>query len=116
MVNNLVRHDWTEKEIFEIYNTPLLDLVYKAATIHRKFHEPSEVQVSSLLSIKTGACSEDCAYCPQSARYKIGVGVEPLMEVEQVVEASLEKAEKLRKSILKSAFEGKLVDMEGEIR
>lgn len=83
-----IRHDWTEREIFEIYNMPLLDLVYKASTIHRKFHEPSEVQVSSLLSIKTGACSEDCAYCPQSARYRTGIEVEPLMEIDEVIETA----------------------------
>ena len=88
MDNNSIRNDWTENEILEIYNLPLLDLIYKAATIHRKFQTASEVQVSSLLSIKTGACSEDCAYCPQSARYKTGIEVEPLMEVKEVVETA----------------------------
>lgn len=83
---NGTKHNWTEKEILEIYNMPLLDLVFKAAAIHRKFHSASEVQVSSLLSIKTGACPEDCAYCPQSSRYKTGVEFEPLMEVEGVIE------------------------------
>src|SRR3989338_8396630 len=83
-----IRHDWTEKEILEIYNMPLLELVYKAAGVHRKFHDPGEVQVSSLLSIKTGACSEDCAYCPQSARYKTGLKVEPLLEIEEVIGAA----------------------------
>ena len=87
-MSNLIRYDWTEQEILDIYSMPLLDLVFKAASIHRKFHEPSEVQVSSLLSIKTGACSEDCAYCPQSARYKTGIEIEPLMEVDEVIEAA----------------------------
>lgn len=83
-----IRHNWTEKEILEIYSTPLLDLVYKSATIHRKFHTASEIQVSSLVAVKTGACQEDCTYCPQSARYKTGVSAQPLMEVEQVIEAA----------------------------
>jgi len=84
----LIKHNWTEKEILEIYSMPLLDLVYEAAAIHRKFQAASEVQISSLLSIKTGACSEDCAYCPQSARHRTGIEVGPLMKVEEVVEAA----------------------------
>ncbi len=81
-----IRHDWTEDEILGIYNTPLLELIYKAATLHRKFHDPCEVQVSSLLSIKTGACPEDCAYCPQSARYRTGIEMHPLLPLEQVTD------------------------------
>ena len=89
MINTeYIRHDWAEKEVLDIYSMPLLDLVYRAATMHRKFHAASEVQVSSLLSIKTGACTEDCAYCPQSARYKTGISANPLMEVGQVIEAA----------------------------
>ena len=83
-----IRHDWTEKEILNIYNMPLLELVYRAATVHRFFHDASEVQVSSLLSIKTGACPEDCAYCPQSAHYKTDIKAYPLMEVMQVVKVA----------------------------
>ncbi len=83
-----VRYDWTEGEILDIYNMPLLELIYRAAAIHRKFHEPSEVQVSSLLSVKTGACPEDCAYCPQSARYKTGIESHSLLEVSQVAQAA----------------------------
>ncbi|MCH8003507.1 MAG: biotin synthase BioB [Nanoarchaeota archaeon] len=83
-----VRHDWTEKEILGIYNIPLLELVYKAATIHRKFHDPKEVQVSSLLSIKTGACPEDCAYCPQSARYHTDIDIGPLLPLQKVIEVA----------------------------
>jgi len=83
-----VRHDWTEKEILGIYNLPLLELVYKAATIHRKFHDPKEVQVSSLLSIKTGACPEDCAYCPQSARYHTDIDIGPLLPLQKVIEVA----------------------------
>jgi len=84
----LIKHDWKEKEILDIYNTPLLELVYKAAKIHRKFHDPSEVQVSSLLSIKTGACPEDCIYCPQSARYKTGIEVHPLLPLDKVIQTA----------------------------
>ncbi|HLG24225.1 MAG TPA: biotin synthase BioB [Candidatus Nanoarchaeia archaeon] len=82
------KNNWTAKEIIEIHNSPLLELVYRAATVHRKHNDPSEVQVSSLLSIKTGACSEDCSYCPQSARYHTGLKVEPLLNVDEVVDSA----------------------------
>lgn len=78
----------TRHEIAEIYHRPLLDLIYEAATVHRNNNAYSEVQVSSLISIKTGGCSEDCAYCPQAARYHTGVDVHALMKVEQVVDAA----------------------------
>lgn len=81
-----IRYNWTKKQIAEIYNVPLLELVYRAATIHRKYHNPSEVQISSLISIKTGGCPEDCAYCPQSALYHTGVKVQKLMSLEEVSE------------------------------
>lgn len=79
---------WTKEEITEIYNQPLLDLIYEAASIHRKNNDYSEVQISSLISIKTGGCPEDCAYCPQAARYHTGVNVHALMQVEQVQDAA----------------------------
>lgn len=79
-----LKHDWTIEEISEIYNKPFLELVFEAATAHRKFHDPREVQVSSLISIKTGGCPEDCAYCPQAARYHTDIKVHKLMEVEEV--------------------------------
>ena len=79
-----IRHDWTKEEIIEIYNKPLLDLIYEAATIHRKYHNPNEVQVSTLLSIKTGGCPEDCAYCPQAARYHTDIETNDLMTVDMV--------------------------------
>lgn len=79
-----VRNNWTLNEIQEIYNRPLLDLIFDAAIVHRQNKSYSEVQVSSLISIKTGGCKEDCAYCPQAARYNTGVEVEPLMTVEKV--------------------------------
>ncbi len=79
------RHDWTKEEILEIYNSPFLDLVYRASTAHRKYHNPQEVQVCTLLSVKTGGCPEDCGYCPQAARYHTDVKVQKLMEVDEVL-------------------------------
>ena len=64
-----IRHDWKFEEVSEFYDMPLLDLVYKSAGIHRHFHDSKQVQISSLVSIKTGGCPEDCSYCPQAARY-----------------------------------------------
>lgn len=76
--------DLTKEEILKIYNTPLLELISKASEVHQKFHKIGEVQVSSLLSIKTGGCPEDCSYCPQAARYHTEVKVHKLMSVEEV--------------------------------
>lgn len=81
-----IRHDWTLQEIKEIYDQPLLELVFRAAEIHRKYNDTAEVQVCTLLSIKTGGCTEDCAYCPQAARYNTGVNVQALMKQEEVLE------------------------------
>lgn len=75
----------TKEALLELYNKPLLELVFEAATIHREFHNPREVQMSSLLSIKTGGCPEDCGYCPQAARYHTGLKAQKLMEVDDVV-------------------------------
>ena len=83
-----IRNNWTKEEIAEIYHSPLLDLVYRAATIHRENKDYSEVQISSLLSIKTGGCPEDCSYCPQAARYQTDLEVQALMSVEQVTDAA----------------------------
>lgn len=87
-MNAIVKNNWTKEEIKEIYNRPLLDLIYEAATIHRENSDYAEVQISSLLSIKTGGCPEDCAYCPQAARYHTDVNVHALMKTEQVVAAA----------------------------
>jgi biotin synthase len=76
------------KEITEIYDSPLLDLVFRSAAVHRMFHDPSEVQVSSLLSIKTGGCVEDCGYCPQAARYQTGVTAHKMLSVTDVMTAA----------------------------
>ncbi|MDQ7949651.1 MAG: biotin synthase BioB [Pedobacter sp.] len=86
---HLLRHDWTTEEITEIYNRPFLDLVYQAATVHRENKDYAEVQISSLISIKTGGCAEDCAYCPQAARYHTDLEVQALMKVDQVVDAAM---------------------------
>jgi len=72
--------------LLELYNKPLLELVFEAATVHRQFHDPREVQMSSLLSIKTGGCPEDCGYCPQAARYHTDVEAHKLMSVDTVIE------------------------------
>ncbi len=78
------RNNWSREEILEIYQQPLMDLLYKAANIHRKNHDPNTVQVSTLISIKTGGCPEDCGYCPQAARYHTDIEGNDLMSVQQV--------------------------------
>ncbi|WP_426747911.1 biotin synthase BioB [Myxococcus faecalis] len=83
-----VRHDWTLAEVRAVYVLPLLDLVHRAQTVHRAVFQDNKVQLCSLLSIKTGGCSEDCAYCPQAARYKTGVKAEKLMAVPDVLAAA----------------------------
>lgn len=79
-----LRNDWTKEEILAIYNKPFMELLYEAAQIHRLHHDPNMVQVSTLLSIKTGGCPEDCGYCPQAARYHTNVESEELMTVNHV--------------------------------
>lgn len=81
-----IRNNWKLEEVSELYNLPFLDLVYKAATVHRENHNPNEVQVSSLISVKTGGCPEDCGYCPQAARYNTDVNTHKLMEVDTVLD------------------------------
>ena len=78
------KHDWTKDEIIAIYNKPMMDLLFEAASIHREHHDPNVVQVSTLLSIKTGGCPEDCGYCPQAARYHTNIEGNDLMSVSQV--------------------------------
>lgn len=88
-----IRTDWTREEISEIYNQPVMDLIYRAASVHRQYHDAQEVQVCTLLSVKTGGCPEDCAYCPQAARYHTEVKVHKLMAVQEVMEKALEAKE-----------------------
>ena len=79
-----IRHDWTREEIIRVHNQPVMELLYQAATVHRKYHDPNTVQVSTLISIKTGGCPEDCGYCPQAARYHTDIEGNELMSVPQV--------------------------------
>ncbi|PLW70790.1 biotin synthase BioB [Pseudohalioglobus lutimaris] len=81
-----IRHDWTREEVEALFALPFNDLLFRAHSLHRAYFDPNQVQVSTLLSIKTGACPEDCAYCPQSTRYDTGLEAEKLMEVEKVLE------------------------------
>ncbi len=80
-----VRHDWTRAEIGGLFDLPFPELLFRAQSIHRQYFDPAEVQISTLLSIKTGGCPEDCAYCPQSARYDTGVNAEKLMALHAVL-------------------------------
>ncbi|MGO9852536.1 MAG: biotin synthase BioB [Steroidobacteraceae bacterium] len=80
----LIRHDWTLPEVQALFALPFMDLLFRAQQVHRAFQEPNSVQLSTLLSIKTGACPEDCAYCPQSVHYRTGLAREPLLELEAV--------------------------------
>ncbi|MCF7988383.1 MAG: biotin synthase BioB [Methylovulum sp.] len=85
---SVLRHDWQLPEVQALFELPFNDLMFTAQTLHRENFDPNEVQISSLLSIKTGSCSEDCGYCPQSARYDSGLTPEALMPIEQVIAAA----------------------------
>ena len=89
-----IRHDWSEQEVQALFDLPFNDLLFQAQLVHRQNFNPNEVQVSTLLSIKTGACPEDCKYCPQSGHYNTGLEKERLMQVEAV----LEKAKKAKET------------------
>jgi biotin synthase len=91
--SSLLRHDWTREEVRALFALPFPELMFRAAETHRQNFDPTEVQISTLLSIKTGGCPEDCAYCPQAARYDTGVKAEKLMAVDAVLaEAAAAKA------------------------
>ena len=90
--NNDERHDWTRAEAEELYNQPFNELLFQAQTVHRRHFDPNKVQLSRLLSIKTGGCAEDCAYCSQSAHYSTGLSASKLIEVERVI-AEAQKAQ-----------------------
>ncbi|MDI9357582.1 MAG: biotin synthase BioB [Phycisphaerales bacterium] len=81
-----LRNDWTLEEVYQIYETPVLELVYKAAAVHRQHFQTGRVQLCTLVSIKTGACTEDCSYCSQSIRYQTGLKVHALMKKEEVMD------------------------------
>ncbi|PWT78335.1 MAG: biotin synthase BioB [Bacteroidetes bacterium] len=80
------KNNWSIEEIKDIYNSPLLELIYRSATVHREYNDTAEVQVCTLLSVKTGGCPEDCAYCPQAARYHTDINVQSLMQTDEVLE------------------------------
>jgi biotin synthase len=84
-LEKIIRTDWTMEEIKAIYHEPLMDLVYQAATVHRQWHQSSQIQVCTLLSVKTGGCTEDCSYCGQAARYHTDITVKALMSAEEVI-------------------------------
>jgi biotin synthase len=83
-----VRHDWSCSEVRSLFELPFVELLYRAGTVHRRHFDPTAVQISTLLSIKTGGCPEDCGYCPQSVHYATGLEPEPLLDVEAVVSAA----------------------------
>ncbi len=83
-----LRHDWTLRQARELHDLPLFELIDRARAVHRQHHKDNEVQLCTLLSVKTGGCPEDCAYCPQSAHHETEVGREPMLSVESVVEAA----------------------------
>lgn len=85
-LNVAVRHDWSVDEVMRLLQQPLHELLFSAQTVHRQYSDPGRVQISTLLSVKTGACPEDCHYCPQSARYDTGVEKQKLMAVEAVLD------------------------------
>lgn len=85
MTATALRHDWTLQEARELFSLPFNDLIFRAQSVHRQYFDPNEVQVSTLLSIKTGACPEDCKYCPQSGHYNTGLEKEKLLEIEKVL-------------------------------
>lgn len=89
----MTKKSWTTEEILDIYNLPFLELIYRAATIHREHHDPNKVQISSLISVKTGGCPEDCGYCPQAARYHTEVKIHDLLPVNQVKAQALRARE-----------------------
>ena len=86
MTNAAIRHDWSRDEVRALFDLPFNELLHRAHSVHRAHHDPNAVQVSTLLSIKTGGCPEDCAYCPQAARYDTGVTAQKLMEIDDVLE------------------------------
>ena len=83
-----LKHDWQVEEVEKLFTLPFNDLVFRAAEVHRKYHDPNKVQISTLLSIKTGSCPENCKYCPQSAHYNTGLEKEALMETDKILEAA----------------------------
>src|SRR5688572_8768904 len=88
MANSELRYDWTHAEIEGIYSLPLPELIFRAQVAHRAYHKSDEVQGCVLLSVKTGGCPEDCAYCPQSAHYETALDTNPLLGVQETLAAA----------------------------
>ena len=88
LIGNETKHDWKVEEVIDLFNLPFNDLIFKAAQIHRANHNQNAVQISTLLSIKTGSCPENCKYCPQSAHYNTGLEKESLMEISKILDAA----------------------------
>jgi len=98
-----IRNNWTHEEVKEIYNLPLLDLVNRASNIHRKYHDSSKMNMNTLISVRTGACSQDCKYCAQSARYNTHVKPEKLSLEQVIADAKMAKANGVKRVCLSSA-------------
>ncbi|MEE8172267.1 MAG: biotin synthase BioB, partial [Alphaproteobacteria bacterium] len=102
-----VRHDWSREEVRALFDSPFNDLIYRAQTVHRENFDPNQVQMSTLLSIKTGGCPEDCAYCPQSIHHETAVQAQRLMQVDAVLaEARRAKAAGATRYCLGAAWRG----------
>src|ERR1700719_897812 len=100
-----IRTDWTLAEVNALFASPFMDLVYRAQQVHRRFQSPNTVQISTLLSIKTGACPEDCAYCPQSVRFDTGLETQELLELEEVAaRARAAKESGATRSVMGAAY------------
>lgn len=92
-MESVIRNNWTREEIADIYHLPVLELAFQSSLVHRNYHTPGEIQVCTLLSIKTGGCSEDCSYCPQAARYHTTVKAHKLLELEEALQHAREAKE-----------------------
>jgi biotin synthase len=119
-----IRHDWTREQALELFDLPLTELLFRAASVHRQHFDPAEVQVSTLLSIKTGGCPEDCGYCPQAQRYHTGVAAQKLMTLDAVLaQASAARAAGATRFCMGAAWRspkdrdiGKVADMVRAVR
>ena len=99
MSQTSIRHDWAVEEIRALHELPLLDLVFRAAETHRRYHDPREVQVCKLISVKTGGCPEDCSYCSQSSRYQTGVESQAMMDRDAVMDLARRASARRRRRV-----------------
>src|SRR5262245_38217880 len=115
--SSLPRHDWTREEVRALFALPFPELIFRAAQIHRENFDPSEVQISTLLSIKTGGCPEDCAYCPQSAKFDTGIKAEKVMELDAVLaEARAARAGGASRFCVGAAWSAAKAQRRGDVR